>query len=302
MHEAHIKADQRGLILGLAWVTALLASDLLEIIADAATGAIPGWLAWIKLGGVLVVLGLCLAWPRLQALRPFAAVMVVFLLALRLTSWIQALPEWQAAFQAENASFFLGYTRFYLTDLLLSAVMLLALWLIFRRREAFFLRVGDLKAPIEPVRWLGIKRGKSWAVFGWIFGVCAMAGVAIPTLLGLRLDGAILARALPLVPACLLFAGINAFTEETYYRLPFLAAMPGVVGRGQAMLMQMAVFGLAHWRVGSPPGLVGFALTAFLAFLMGKSILETKGIGWAWLIHFLPDVVVFFSYAVMWVG
>jgi hypothetical protein len=28
-------------------------------------------------------------------------------------------------------------------------------------------------------------------------------------------------------------------------------------------------------------------------------MLETRGIAWPWLMHFLPDVVVFFSYALL---
>ena len=41
-------------------------------------------------------------------------------------------------------------------------------------------------------------------------------------------------------------------------------------------------------------------MTAFLAWLIGKSILETKGLFWGWFIHFLPDVVIFASYAIAW--
>jgi hypothetical protein len=42
-------------------------------------------------------------------------------------------------------------------------------------------------------------------------------------------------------------------------------------------------------------------MTGFLAFLLGKSMLETRGLAWPWFIHFVPDVVIFASYAVLWV-
>jgi hypothetical protein len=32
----------------------------------------------------------------------------------------------------------------------------------------------------------------------------------------------------------------------------------------------------------------------------GKSMLETKAFLWPWLIHFLPDVIIFISYALLW--
>ncbi|MCX6538504.1 MAG: hypothetical protein NT151_06160 [Acidobacteria bacterium] len=41
-------------------------------------------------------------------------------------------------------------------------------------------------------------------------------------------------------------------------------------------------------------------MTGFLAWLLGKSIVETRGFAWAWFIHFVPDVVIFVSYAVFW--
>ena len=60
-------------------------------------------------------------------------------------------------------------------------------------------------------------------------------------------------------------------------------------------------FGMAHYLYGSPPGVAGFLMTAFLGWLLGKSMLETKGILWPWFIHFLSDVVVFLFYAVTFV-
>jgi hypothetical protein len=44
-----------------------------------------------------------------------------------------------------------------------------ALWLVKRHRAEFFLAKGDLDAPIEPVRWLGIGRGGSWRTLGSSF-------------------------------------------------------------------------------------------------------------------------------------
>lgn len=62
------------------------------------------------------------------------------------------------------------------------------------------------------------------------------------------------------------------------------------------MLLNVVFFGMAHYLYGSPAGIPGFLLTGFLAFLVGKSMLETRGLLWPWFIHFVPDVVVFASY------
>ena len=40
-------------------------------------------------------------------------------------------------------------------------------------------------------------------------------------------------------------------------------------------------------------------MTGFLAWIMARSMLETRGMLAPWIIHFLPDVVIFFSYALL---
>jgi hypothetical protein len=66
-------------------------------------------------------------------------------------------------------------------------------------------------------------------------------------------------------------------------------------------LINAVFFGLAHYLYGSPPGVIGFLMTGFLAWLLGKSMLETKVLFWAWFIHFFADVIIFASYAISWV-
>jgi membrane protease YdiL (CAAX protease family) len=51
-------------------------------------------------------------------------------------------------------------------------------------------------------------------------------------------------------------------------------------------------FGIAHF-FGTPGGLLGAALAVFMGWILGKAMVETRGLLWAWWIHFLGDVVVF---------
>ncbi|MBN1398142.1 MAG: CPBP family intramembrane metalloprotease [Bacteroidetes bacterium] len=94
---------------------------------------------------------------------------------------------------------------------------------------------------------------------------------------------------------------MNAFTEEAYFRASILSTLHDVIGKTHTLLITIVLFGLSHWLYGSPPGILGFLMTGFLAYLLGKSMLETKGILWPWIIHFVPDVVVFISYALLFV-
>ena len=140
---------------------------------------------------------------------------------------------------------------------------------------------------------------ESWRTFGWIFSGVAALGVLIPTFIAIAPSTVDMVRTLRFLPAVLLFSAINAFTEEVYFRAGLLTTLTEVLGKGQTLLLSAVFFGLAHWLWGSPPGLVGFLMTGFLAWLLGKSMLETRGLGWPWFIHFVPDVVIFFSYALL---
>lgn len=84
----------------------------------------------------------------------------------------------------------------------------------------------------------------------------------------------------------------NSFSEEVSYRNALLNPLVDIVGRNQAILITAVLFGLAHYQ-GVPSGLLGIALSAILGFLLAKSMLDTKGMFWAWLIHFLQDILIF---------
>jgi hypothetical protein len=101
-----------------------------------------------------------------------------------------------------------------------------------------------------------------------------------------------LAQVLPALPGILLFAAMNAFNEEMTYRAPMLAALETPVGTRQAWWMSAAFFGIAHFY-GVPYGWVGVALATFNGWLLGKAMLETRGLFWAWWMHFLQDVAIF---------
>ena len=292
-------SDRLALILS-AWGLILLISNLPDVLWTAVTGEIPGWLFWAKVGILGAALALCWLWKRLRPLWQFALVMLVFFLALEVTARIRNGEWWQTTFNGENVSFGLGFLGIFLLDTAVALMVLLTLWLIHRKMSAFFFVKGHLDAPIEPVRWLGIGKDGSWKFFGWFFAVVAAAAVAIPTILSLRPTGEVLLQAASLLPVAILCAAVNAFNEEAYFRLSFLSTLTDTVGKNHILLMSSFFFGMNHWLYGSPPGLVGFLMTGFLAWLIGKSILETKGLFWGWFIHFLPDMVVFASYAIAW--
>jgi hypothetical protein len=179
-----------------------------------------------------------------------------------------------------------------LEKLLVTAAMLLVLRLIGFRRRAFFFAVGDLRAPLRPVRLLGFPHPVPWWRFGLLWGLCIAGGLALVFLL----VGPVSVRELvgigPMLPSITLYAGLNAFNEEMTYRAPMLATLEPVVGGKAALWQSASLFGIAHY-FGIPGGLLGAASSIFLGWILGKAMLETRGLFWSWWMHFLSDLVVF---------
>jgi membrane protease YdiL (CAAX protease family) len=96
----------------------------------------------------------------------------------------------------------------------------------------------------------------------------------------------------------LLFSLTNSFGEEMIYRVGLVSPLQGLVSPTIIFLISALIFGLAHIN-GMPSGIVGIALAGILGFILAKSIFETQGFFWAWLIHFLQDVVIIGSLYLM---
>jgi membrane protease YdiL (CAAX protease family) len=284
-----------------AWAVMLIVSDLPDILLTTLGGTIPPWILWAKAGFLAAFLVLSLVWKSLYPLWQYAVIFLTLFVFLSITGLLRNTTWFQSNFNYVGVSFFTGYAALFVLDILVALAVLAALWLMKRDRRTFFFTKGQVDAPIEPVRWLGIKTGESWKTFGWIFAGIAGLVIAIPTILGIAPSGETFVKALPLLPIALLLAAVNAFTEEAYFRCSLLSTLHEKIGMTQALLLTVIFFGLGHWLYGSPPGLVGFLLVGFLAWLLGKAMLETKGFLWPWFIHFVPDVVIFFSYALLFV-
>ena len=101
------------------------------------------------------------------------------------------------------------------------------------------------------------------------------------------------------LPAIAVLAATNTVNEEFGYRNVPLALLPGVIGVRQAMIATGLMFGLAHYY-GNPPGASGVLLATFLGVFIAKSVLETGGSKWAWIIHWLQDMVIFSFLTAAW--
>lgn len=281
----------------VAWAVMLAVSDLPDILITWMGGTPPSWLFWAKIAFLALFVAMACMGRLLRPLWQYALALLTLFLALGLTGLLRDTSWFQSRFNYRGVPYFTGYAAVMILDILVALAVLAVLWLMKRDRRAFFLTKGRLDTPVEPIRWLGIGAGESWKRFTWIFAGVAALAVAVPTFLAAAPPASTLLRALPMLPAAVLLAAVNAFTEEAYFRCSLLSTLHGVIGRGHTLALILVFFGLSHWLYGSPAGVVGFAMTGFLSWIMAKAMLETKGLLSPWLIHFLPDVVIFFSYA-----
>lgn len=100
------------------------------------------------------------------------------------------------------------------------------------------------------------------------------------------------------LPAAVLFAGMNAFSENFAYRAALLPQLLPAVGKQQALLLTAVFFGLPHFY-GFPPGIGGPILAGFLGWVLGKAMVGTRGFLWPWLIQLPLDILAVLSMLVL---
>jgi hypothetical protein len=245
------------------------------------------------IGVAVGVIGLALAfgWKTLHPLRQFFGLFLALLCAEWLVyTKIDQLPAYQT--WLHDPSFNVYMLAEQSLRLMVTLTMIAVLFGLKKKAEAFFLVKGETAAPVEPVRWLGTKPGETWRSFGRNFAIFLSLGTLAFLVIAGRPPLDLVIRALPFLPAVLLAAALNAFNEEMTYKASFLSVLEGAVGKNQSLWLMAAYFGLGHYY-GIPYGLVGVLMATFLGWLLGKSMLETRGLFWAWFLHFWQDVLIF---------
>ena len=276
-----------------AWIVVLACSLLPTVIAQELLGAevTIGQRAAVT---AIVVAGAMLASVAaspLRGLRPLLAVLLtlsggqwlVFGLIAR-TDQIRALTS--------DPAFAVYMPTEVLLNLLVTTAMLAVLLVMKRDRHAFFLARGEVAAPAGPIGWLAVRPGDRWSAVGRNLTLAISAGtLAFLVLSGTPTSG-LIGAALPVLPAILFAAALNAFNEEVTYKASILSALEQPLGRRDALRIVAAYFGIAHFY-GVPYGVVGVALAWFLGWILARSMAETRGMAWAWFIHFVQDVLIF---------
>lgn len=280
----------------IAWGTTILISALPDIICFTLSHRCPPWLTY---GKMVLLLALVLSASIRTSLRPLRGFFAIMLAVFALQEVRPHVDFTHGPLQAlfGNSIFDHRMQAEQTGKFAVALLLIAALFCLGYKRRSFFLTRGNLRARIEPVPLLGFPKPDPWPSFGLQWGFYIAAALAVIQYLGLRPSGSALAHVAPMLPSILFYAALNAFNEELTYRAPMLATLEGVGGTRHALWMSAYFFGIAHY-FGTPGGLLGGISSIFMGWILGKAMVETRGLFWSWWIHFLSDVVIFVFLAI----
>jgi membrane protease YdiL (CAAX protease family) len=219
------------------------------------------------------------------------------MLALWGVSWLRetaAYKQWEA-----GANWVVAMAAFQAQKFAVALIMVVVLLVVGRRMRDFFFTPGQLNAPIKALNPSKpqARRLISWRTLGLLLGLCIAPLTLLVFGVGNLPSASALSKALPFLPAALIFAATNAFSEETQYRAALLGDLHRLFGDEQAIWMTAIFFGFAHYFGGAPSGVPGVLITGLLGALFAKCMLDSKGILVPWFIHFCQNSVIYAFWA-----
>jgi membrane protease YdiL (CAAX protease family) len=287
----------------LAWGAVLIVS-VPQLVYRLFVPVVPGeaiystWLASVQALVLTACWVVTWVWPPVKSLRGFVlatlAICVGMFLINPLVDETAVWRNWwhQAAW---GVALVVGRLKVNLVMIALLALSLIGSGI--GRRELFLAR-GSPNAPAEPTRLLLLKEPTPWNRIIRSF----LPFYLIITLIVMGIQVSPISRRFSQIwiylPAIVLAAAINAFGEEFAFRSMPLVRLEPVFGPGLAVILSAVMFGLVHY-FGQPGGPFGALLAGYLGWIAAKSMVETRGFVWAFLIHFLGDLIIYCFWAML---
>ncbi len=177
----------------------------------------------------------------------------------------------------------------------IATLPVLSLSLVFFRARALeFLRLNRVSGAASATALFGIRANEDWRRVGWQIGLVIAVVTALVMFLPLRPAAPQVAAMVPLIPLVLLFSLSNSLGEELIFRHGVVTALEDSRWANHSPLASGAIFGSVHF-FGAPGGFLGVVMAGALGYVLAKSLRETRGLFWAWSIHFVLDVIIIAS-------
>jgi membrane protease YdiL (CAAX protease family) len=272
----------------LAWAIVLLLT-VPEIILRAFLRVDTSWMLLARIGLLAGSFALTFVWPLI---RPLRGMLLVFLVIYVVEAWLflTAIPQSQTYQDIVGGDANLAFFAERLMRIGAVLVMLLVLLIMGFRRRDLYLAVGDLRATATPTRLKIPHKPEPWTTFGRNYAIISVGLLLFFLIPALKPSLANFTVGLLLFAA--VCAAMNSFAEEFLYRSALIPQVLPLFGKGATLMLVPAWFGLAHY-FGVPNGLTGVLLAGIGGWFFAKSMIETRGIAWAWFLHFLADFTVY---------
>ncbi|NLK46720.1 MAG: CPBP family intramembrane metalloprotease [Treponema sp.] len=180
------------------------------------------------------------------------------------------------------------------TTLLLSFVIILITAVQTKFQSLSLLSITKIDGNINPEPWIGITKNNkdTWKKLGINLAVVISIVTAITVYFQVFRAEKVQSLTVPSFLLVVVFALINSFVEEVTFRHTFVSIVEyHKLNRYISQGLSAIIFGFVHY-FGVPAKIPGVLLAGFLGWLLSKTIHETKGFFWAWLIHFLQDIII----------
>jgi membrane protease YdiL (CAAX protease family) len=286
--------SNRALLIVTAWLATLFLSKLPLVIARDVLGTDIPWITPAWIGAAVLLYAATYVWSGLKPLRGYFMVMgLIVLLVFGLEPIVRGTTLWQDWSAGQAPMIVLLGERALVT---IEALLVMG-FLLLRgmKRQDLYLAVGNLKAPVV-ARNSKRKWSLSWAVFAPVMALL-LGGMFFVFLQSQNSGQWNWTPVLAWLPVILISAALNAFGEEAMYRAAPLATLVRVIGPVHALVLTSLWFGLGHYYGGIPSGPFGLVQSGLLALLLGKAMLDTRGLGWSWVIHLVLDTVIYMAIA-----
>jgi hypothetical protein len=183
--------------------------------------------------------------------------------------------------------------KYQVITLLLAFLTLALVFIVAPTSFQKYFAFGNISAEVVPVPAIGLSpsTNETWLQIGINFAVVISVVTFIFIYFQLIKGNRIQKQGLRFFYWIIIFALTNSFTEEMITRFSIVALLDNLIPLSYIYLVSAFVFGSVHY-FGTPGKIPGVLLAGFLGWFLAKSIGETHGFFWAWLIHFLQDVVI----------
>ena len=194
-------------------------------------------------------------------------------------------------------SFINGLLKYQLFALLI-AFLVIFITVKVAPESKILLQFGNLNKIPEKEIWLGIDGKSNWKSNAIQFSIFVSIATSIFMFLGVQYSNSLGSFKWSFVPIILIVSLANSFSEEIIYRFAANGNLMNSTPKLNILILSAILFGLPHY-FGYPNGITGVIMAGVLGYILSKITYETQGIGVAWTIHFIQDVIIFTALLMM---